>query len=245
MCKFGDPANRLTRKTVSLPSAQLVKERQQEENFIEQNDYGFFEDTDFNDPLLCDRSFSTKCDTEIDGSNGSSSPNTVSLPGSDQSMSVDSLSSESVVCAIEDGSAPLCCRYFSNGDNVYISVDGFRIVKENFCDEAEFKVHLIVNEKEYVAWRKAKDFEAIAQAIFQFSQVYQEDPYAMHNTMCSWGEYVRFLSFHRQNGVPHRLNAVELGAETNLLRTFIMNLLYEIPTTCMILLKFVSPTDSN
>lgn len=235
MCKFGDPANRVTRKTLSLPK--------QQENLVDESDYGFFEDTDLNDPTQCDRSFSTSCDFETDCSNGFSSPSTVSMSGSDQSISADSLSSESVVCSVEDGSAPLCCRYFSNGDNVYVSVDGFRIVKENFCDEAEFKVHLMVNEKEYVAWRKAKDFEAIAQAIFQFSQVYKEDPYAMHNTMCAWGEYARFLSFHRQNGLPHHLNAVELGAETNLLRTFMMNLLYEIPTTCMILVKFVSPTN--
>lgn len=238
MCKFGDPANRQARKTLSLPKAPVVKEQQATDD-----DYGFFEDMDINDPMTCDRSFSTSCDGETDFSTGFSSPTTVPASESDNSMSTDTSMGTSVVCAVEDGSAPLTCRYFPNGDDVSVSVDGFRIIREeNSTEDAEFKVHLTVNGKELTAWRKASDFESIAQAVFQFSQVYhQENPYAMHNTMCAWGEYVRFRGFHRPYGVQHAINSVVLSAETNLLRTFMMNLLFEIPTTCMILVKFVSP----
>ena len=243
MCKFGDPNARQARKALALPEPPLQLSKKQK---IVEDDYGFFEDIDV-EPDCDDRKF---CATDSESVSEHSGSIAMSPAASLDSLNSNTKSCE-VICQVEDGSAPLSCRWFPNGDNVNVTVEGFRVVRDVFCEDAEFKVTVTVNGTKHVAWRKASDFQALAEACFQFSQNcashldgFDADPNSLKNTMRAWGEYTHYNILHRQ-GPQMRPNAAQLSMETKMLWNFMTNLLYEIPTTCMILVKFVGRPSSH
>ena len=66
------------------------------------------------------------------------------------------------------------CRSFeslvsSRITQVCISIEGFRIVQDSSGESAEFKIRMLLNNKEKIGWKSFKDFEELALACQEFS----------------------------------------------------------------------------
>jgi len=52
---------------------------------------------------------------------------------------------------------------------VCISIEGFRIVQDESGESAEFKIRMLLSNKERIGWKSFKDFEELALACQEFS----------------------------------------------------------------------------
>ena len=52
---------------------------------------------------------------------------------------------------------------------VCISIEGFRIVQDESGESTEFKICMLLNNKERIGWKSFKDFEELALACQEFS----------------------------------------------------------------------------
>ena len=82
----------------------------------------------------------------------------------------DDANHDKVLCEVVDEKAPIVYRSFEDRRNgaqtrvVSATVEGFRIVQDEFQEFAEYKVLLEIGQTIYVSWKRFSDFEELANA---------------------------------------------------------------------------------
>mmetsp|Transcript_12643 Transcript_12643/g.18997 ORF Transcript_12643/g.18997 Transcript_12643/m.18997 type:complete len:271 (+) Transcript_12643:46-858(+) len=151
-------------------------------------------------------------------------------------------SDKSIICALENGIAPIICRSFQNLKNIgrtvaHISLPGFRIVQDENGEAAEFKFILTVDDIEYVAWRRFSDFRKLAMACNEYMKLMKQKDgvgLSFHNTLNAWNDVLRNRPWFYQC-----LNINYLVEKSLLLESFMKNLFFEV-MDINIMMEFVS-----
>lgn len=219
-----------------------------------QDSYGFFDQTDemvrsdTNDNNDCGYGFFEDMNEDIVEATVQETLSTYS--SSQQSLeSID----QTVICEVCDVKAPICCRSFETSKSfegqcfavatASICVEGYRIVQDSSGYEAvEYKVKFSLGEQNFVAWRRFKDFQDLADACKEYTTAriyicyedFVNNPNPMEKTLVAWDAVNRNRPFW-VNGCT---NVNHIVSELLLLKKFLSNLLFEVP--CMeMLLEFV------
>eukprot|EP01036_Dinobryon_divergens_P026293 gene26293-34918_t len=187
---------------------------------IQDGDYGYFDDSSIADDHHDSFSISTRSFFE---------ERTISNNGREDD--------KNVICALENGIAPIICRSFQSLSNfkrtiAHISLPGFRIVQDERGEAAEFKFVLSINGTDYVAWRKFSDFRKLAMACIEFSKM-KNSTLSFNSTINAWNEVVNNRPWFYQC-----LNINYLIEKSLLLETFMKNLFFEV-SSVDIMLEFV------
>jgi hypothetical protein len=149
-----------------------------------------------------------------------------------------------VICEVEDKKAPMSCRTFETdivGCAVTTSctIEGLRLVQDDFGEDAEFKVRVCVGEREYIAWRRFGDFRAFGEACKQYSASMPTYAYnsggggsgfVLTHTVAAWQAVVAHRPWFRRN-----LEISYLLEELSLYETFLRCVLFETPTIDLLL----------
>lgn len=170
----------------------------------------------------------------------SSFPSAASSSSNMRLNGIASDSSKSVICSIEDHKAPLTCRSFDHINtkaslSVCIALAGFRIIHNGVSEEAEYKVKLIIDGREYITWKRYQDFQSLGHACTELSTWPTRTgvKYALQQTVDAWKLVERNRPwFVKPNNVQYLLS------ESALLENFMKQLLFEIPCV-QTLLEFV------
>lgn len=139
-----------------------------------------------------------------------------------------------VTYKVEDESAPSTIRYFHNGSTAIVSIQGFRIVKDEEGEEPEYLVKLNINDKVYSAWRRYSDFEELAEACASY---YLTAPSRSSSNNCEEDEIDSFLNtlrawyaVERNRSGSDSFNVKLVVSETTLLKAFMKYLVFETPS---------------
>jgi hypothetical protein len=160
----------------------------------------------------------------------------------EKSIIYDSANEKSIICALENGIAPIICRSFQNLKNIgrtvaHISLPGFRIVQDENGEAAEFKFVLTVDDIEYVAWRRFSDFRKLAMACNEYTLLMKRRNcvgLSFHNTLNAWDDVIKNRPWFYQC-----LNINYLVEKSLLLESFMKNLFFEV-MDINIMMEFVS-----
>ena len=189
---------------------------------IQDGEYGFFDDSSIADDNHDSFSISTKSFFE------------------DRTISNGKEEDKNIICALENGIAPIICRSFQSLSNfkrtiAHISLPGFRIVQDESGEAAEFKFVLSINGKDYIAWRKFSDFRKLAMACIEFSKMkgIVGSTLSFNSTINAWNEVLNNRPWFYQC-----LNINYLIEKSLLLETFMKNLFFEV-SSVDIMLEFV------
>lgn len=150
---------------------------------------------------------------------------------------------KNIICALENGIAPIICRSFENLSSfgrilAHISLPGFRIVQDECGEVSEFKVLLTVNGKDYSAWRRFSDFRRLAVACIEFSKMERKyNSISFQNTINAWNEVLNNRPWFYQC-----LSINYLIEKSLLLENFMKNLFFEV-CNVEILMEFVTDDD--
>jgi hypothetical protein len=152
-----------------------------------------------------------------------------------------------VICALENGIAPIICRSFENLNNISrtfarISLPGFRIVQDEDGEAAEFKFVLSIDNKNIIAWKRFSHFRDLAQAVIEYSKMSAKTlrstapggGLSFHNTLQAWQEVLNNRPWFFQC-----LNIAYLIEKSLLLENFMKNLFFEVADITM-MLEFAS-----
>lgn len=171
---------------------------------------------------------------------------------------------KNVVFVFENKTAPVSCRSFESMINtrqtqVCVSIEGYRIIQDDTGELAEFKVRILVNSREYVAWKNFSHFQELAFALQEFSSVEvistswtsifrpaaplsrllrrSEASIDLTESLMAWERVLegRFWGW----SLSRNLSVEKLMQEAQNLETFLRNVLFEIPTPDIIV-EFIS-----
>lgn len=141
-------------------------------------------------------------------------------------------SNSNVLYLLEDHQAELACRSFGSSEGreklaVCVALAGIRISIRHHFEIAEYKVRLLIENEEFVAWKSYDDFQPLGEACrwhLQSRAGPGASKYSLRNTVNAWNEVVQHRPwFWNTNGLPFLLE------ESKLLERFLKELLFEIP----------------
>lgn len=168
-----------------------------------------------------------------------------SMPGSCRSIPVTpvsktiSRSSSSVICLYEDDKPTLTCRSFETVElnekvMVFVAMSGIRIIEENYNEIPEYKLKIMIDQQEFIAWKRFQDFSSLGEACrIHMKNSRSKSKCSLKETVIAWKQVLN----HRPWWV--RPTSVKfLVEELALLENFMQKLLFEIPCIEM-LVEFV------
>lgn len=206
--------DRLIHEVVSIENIRT-------DDVMDEDEYGFFESDEGNcDDSMTDTEYSTK----------SSSP--------EQSLLFSRLSKDKIVSydlkvlyEQKDSVAPLACRSFERLGNsssfmTYVSSEGFHIVENRNRTYAEYKIKLNINGKDFITYKSIDDLQIFADQCLSQSRFMNHIKNPFKETLKSWNEILKSRSFWWNNST---LDPQFLIKEQNLIKDFLINVLFEVP----------------
>ena len=192
------------------------------------NEYGLYNDIDEH----------ASTDVESLLSPATSSGTMKNFNSSHNSSTENTSTPYTVICKLDDRNSPMAvrsfdkCRKFSYGTSACTSIDGMRIVQDERGEEAEYKVKMTIDGKEFISWKRYNDFAALGNACVEFTDNGKHCNRALKliQTTTSWNAVERHRPWLFKN-----LQITFLIEESILLDAFVKNFLFETPGVDMLL----------